>query len=520
MTPAPLSSGFPDVSPESGPASVAAVDLGSNSFHMVIARAVDEDLQILDRLREPVRLADGLADGELAGKARKRALETLERFGQRLRDIDPERVRAVGTNTLRRASRDHRFRREARRALGHPIEVISGLEEARLIYQGISHTHPDDGGRRLAVDIGGGSTEVMVGEGFELLRAHSLGLGCVRTTRRFFPGGKIDRECFREAQTAVALDLRSVREAVRALGWESSVGASGTVNAISELLRLNAGTGPGPEITLPGLKKLRKILIAAGSVEALALEGLRPDRAPVLAGGLAILIGLFKNFGIDTMVPSPGALREGVLVDLVGRLARRDVRDRTVRRVVDRFNVDLAQAERVQRTALALFRSLGDSARPDPDWARKLLSWAALLHEVGLVVSHQGYHRHGAYLAANTHLPGFSSDDQEVLAALVRSHRRKIPVGALEELPRLGSPEIVDLVVLLRLAVLLHRSRSEEAVPIEGIARKGNRWTLRLAEGWLEAHPLTRADLDREAGYLRALDQDLRIAAVEARAGS
>ena len=228
---------------------VAAVDLGSNSFHMVIARLVELGLQILDRLREPVRLAEGLRNGSpLAGEVKERALAALEMFGQRLRDLPTDRVRAVGTNTLRLASSDMEFRRDARRALGHPIEVISGQEEARLIYQGISHTNPDPGGLRLAVDIGGGSTEVMIGKGFKLRRAHSLELGCVSMSKRFFPKGTITRGRFRDAQTAVALEFRPMREELRALGWAAAIGSSGTINAAAEILRL-AGLGSG-EITL------------------------------------------------------------------------------------------------------------------------------------------------------------------------------------------------------------------------------------------------------------------------------
>ncbi len=477
---------------------VAAVDLGSNSFHMVIARLVEPELQILDRLREPVRLAAGLGNGrKLDRKAKARAIEALERLGQRLRDLPSERVRAVGTSTLRVASTDVEFRKAARRALGHPIEVISGEEEARLIYQGIAHSHPDGGGRRLAVDIGGGSTEIMVGDGFELVRADSRALGCVTFSRRFFPDGQIDRDGFRQAQTAVALELRSEREAFRKLGWRVAVGSSGTVHAIAELIRdMDDG---GDEITLPRLKRLRRILVDAGSVEALDLEGLRPDRAPVLPGGLAILIGIFKNLQIETMEPAAGALREGVLFDLAGRLGQRDVRDRTIRRLVDRFHVDLAQADRIRRTALRLVDGLGDSLRTDPGVAGRMLTWASLLHEIGLVVAHAGFHKHGAYLAANTNLPGFSDDDQEFLALLVRGHRRRIPLAEIEAHPGVPRDEALELLLLLRLAVILHRSRSDTPVPTPSIAHQDKDWQVRFGDGWLDEHPLTRADLEAEA---------------------
>ncbi|HMB70515.1 MAG TPA: exopolyphosphatase, partial [bacterium] len=383
-----------------GPMTVAAVDLGSNSFHMVIARYLEHDLHMMDRLREPVRLAEGLQpDESIAAEVAERAIACLERFGQRLRGLPHTQVRAVGTNTMRQAQNARDFGARARKALGHPIEVISGQEEARLVYLGISHTHPMEGTRRLAVDIGGGSTEVIVGEGFEALRSHSLFMGCVRFSREFFPGGAITRDGFRKAENAAGLELQTVREPLRAMGWDSAVGSSGTINAVSELLSQN-GLG-GPEITLPRMKKLRKTLVAAGHVDRLSLAGLKPDRAPVLAGGLAILIGVFKNLEVAVMSPSSGALREGVLYDLVGRMEHQDVRDRTIRRLVDQYHVDLAHAGRVEATALGTLAQLEPAWAKDDAWAgepgaaRRLLTWASLLHEIGLTVSYTGYHKHG-----------------------------------------------------------------------------------------------------------------------------
>jgi exopolyphosphatase/guanosine-5'-triphosphate,3'-diphosphate pyrophosphatase len=498
-----------------GPLTVAAVDLGSNSFHMVIARYVEHDLHILDRLREPVRLADALQQGDvIRGEVADRAVACLERFGQRLRGIPAPQVRAVGTNTLRRAKNRRSFAREVQRALGHPVAVISGQEEARLIYLGISHTNPMEGVRRLAVDIGGGSTEVIVGEGFDVLRSHSLFMGCVRFSRDFFPGGVITREGFRVAETAAALELRAVRERLRALGWDSAVGSSGTILAVSDLLKAN--DQGGPEVTLVGLKKLRRALVDAGHVDRLdALPGMRADRAPVLPGGLAILIALFRSLDIQSMSPSTGALREGVLYDLVGRIEHRDVRDRTIHRIVDQYHIDLAQAGRVENTALGLLAQVAAAWNSERSWemsgARDLLIWASLLHEIGLTVSYTGYHKHGEYLVRHMDLPGFSEDDQRTLAALIRGHRRRLSPLIFESVPSDDSELARRLCVLLRLAVLLNRSRVPESAIVPEIQWRNGALRLTFPHQWLENHPLTRADLEQETAYLGDLDTKLEV---------
>lgn len=487
-----------------------AVDLGSNSFHMVIARQSGDDVSVVDRLREPVRLADGLAaDGTITPEAEARALECLERFGQRLRDIPPSQVRAVGTNTMRRVRAAHGFRTRAARALNHPIEIISGQEEARLIYFGVANTLPTESAHRLVVDIGGGSTEVIVGREFEVLRAHSLFMGCVTYSREFFLEGRITKKAFRAAETAAQLEMRGVRELVRQLGWHHAVGASGTIHAASELLARNRLGGPA--ITLAGLRGLRSMLIEAESIDRIRLDGLKPDRAPVLPGGVAILIGAFKSLEIESMSTSPGALREGVLYDLIGRLHHRDVRDRTVQRYIDQYHVDVAQAARVSRTSMSLLERGDLFDEEQLPRARKLLTWSALLHEVGLAVSFTGYHKHGAYLVGNGDLPGFSSDDQQVLAALVRWHRRRLSLSSLRE-GNEESPEfLLRMCVLLRIAVLLNRSRSPRELPEMEIHAADASFKLTIPQRWLETHALSRADLEQESDYLRAAGITLSI---------
>lgn len=491
---------------------VAAVDLGSNSFHMIIARSLEHDLHVLDRMREPVRLADGLdPDGRISEDAQARAFACLERFGQRVRDIPRPLVRVVGTNTLRQARNAREFRTKAQKLLGHPIEVISGLEEARLIYQGVAHSHSYDATHRLVVDIGGGSTEVIIGEGFEILRSHSLFMGCVTSTRVYFPGGAITRDAFRVAETAAGLELRSVETRLRSVGWQTAVGASGTVNAISDILRANAWTAG--EITLESMKRLRKACIAAGSIPALELPGLKPDRAPVLPGGLAILLATFKSLGVESMTPSPGALREGLLYEIVGRMRHEDVRDRTIRRFVDQFDVDLAQAARVERSALQLLDDLKQPWGLDPESSSKLLLWASRLHEIGLAVSYTGFHKHGAYLVAHSDMPGFSRDDQLLLAALIGIHRRRISRETLAELAPASADTALRLGVILRLAVLLNRSRTPEKTPQARPVDGDRGLEVEFPAGWLADRPLTIADLEQEAGYLKAAGFELRLAA-------
>jgi exopolyphosphatase/guanosine-5'-triphosphate,3'-diphosphate pyrophosphatase len=487
---------------------VAAVDLGSNSFHMIIARSLVHDIHVLDRIRDPVRLADGLdRDGKISDDAQERALASLERFGERIREIPRAYVRVVGTNTLRRARNAREFRAKAQKVLGHPIEVISGQEEARLIYLGVAHSHSYDATHRLVVDIGGGSTEIIIGEGFEILRSHSMYMGCVTYTREYFPEGVLTRERFRAAETAAGLELRSIETQLRGVGWQVAVGASGTINAISDMLRASdSSTG---EITLSAMKKIRKACIAAERISKLDLPGLKPDRAAVLPGGLAILIAVFNRLGIESMAPSPGALREGLLYEIVGRMRHEDVRDRTIRRLVDQYDVDLAQAARVERTALQLLQHLREAWSLDFDSSAKLLAWASRLHEIGLAVSYTGYHKHGAYLASHSDMPGFSRDDQQMLAALIALHRRKIAKETFAEMSPPAAETALRLGVILRLAVLLNRSRIPETTPQAKSSSSGRAIELVFPPEWLASHPLTIADLEQESALLKSVGFEL-----------
>jgi len=478
----------------------AAVDLGSNSFHMVVGRIEGGQLNVVDKLRERVQLAAGLdAEGELTDEAMDRALACLERFGQRIDGMPSGRVRVVGTNTLRKAKNGRTLMERARLALGYPIEIISGREEARLIYLGVAQTSPD-AGRRLVVDIGGGSTEVIVGEGFDIADADSLYMGCVSFSQRFFADGKIWSKGFRDAQLAAELELQSIAQSYRKMGWENAVGCSGTINAVYAIAREN-GWLENDAITPRSLKKLRKALIAAGHVDSLELPGLADDRKGVIASGTAILEALFLDLRIERMVTSGGALREGVLYDLVGRINHEDVRDRTIRWFQVHYQVDLEQAERVEQSALTLLHQATRVWDLDEGWGEQLLSWAARMHEIGVSISHTGYHKHGAYIATHAHMAGFSREEQRTIAALIANQRRKIKPEVFDNLDPLKVSDVLRLVVLLRLAVRLNRGRDLERPPFV-LKVKKDQLRLHFPDGWLEQHPLTLAALEDEAQYL------------------
>jgi exopolyphosphatase/guanosine-5'-triphosphate,3'-diphosphate pyrophosphatase len=497
-----------DITP--APETIAAVDLGSNSFHMIIARLMVGQPQVLDRMREMVQLAAGLdRHHHLSQEAQGRALACLERFGQRLRSLPPGSVRAVGTSTLRQARNAAGFIAAAQRALGHPIEVISGQEEARLIYLGVAHTLPAQEGRRLVIDIGGGSTECIIGERFEAQHRESLRVGCVIVSRHFFPKGALTSRHMRDAETAARLQLLGLEGRYRAIGWQDCAGSSGTIKAVQAILLANGWSEDG--ITLDGLCRLRDAVLEAGNVSRLELPGLRPERAPVLPGGLAILLAAFESLGIERMQVSEGAMREGVLYDLLGRIQHEDVRDRTIVQLTERYHVDAAQAARVEKTALECLAQVAQAWGLMNEEHRQILGWAARLHEIGLAIAHSGYHKHGAYLAQYSDMLGFSSQEQQVLAALIRMHRRTFVRSAFQSLPGVWKEPAWRLSVLLRLAVLLHHSRSPEPLPEFKLSVSDRTIELKFARGFLAHHPLTLADLKEEADYLRSAKLRLKV---------
>ena len=499
----------PRAAPTRGPGIIAAVDLGSNSFHLVVAEASEAGVQVIDRLREPVRLAAGLdADRNLTEEAMTTALACLERFGQRLREMPPGSVRAVGTNTLRQARNARAFLRNARQVLGHPIEVVAGREEARLIYLGVSHSVFEDGKRRLVVDIGGGSTELIIGEGFAPVHTESLYMGCVSATGAHFGDGVITAKRLRRATLAARQELESIEAPYRETGWASAIGSSGTIIAIEDVIVRHGWSKQG--ITAKGLSRLRKAVVAAGRAERLQGLGLSSERASVFSGGLAILTAVFEAMALEEMAVAGGAMREGLLYDLLGRIHHHDLRDTTVSELVKRYGIDPRQALRVADTARACLEQLAEQWQLDPETDGKLLEWAARLHEIGIAIAHSQYHKHGAYLLTHLDRPGFSRQDQALMAALVRGHRRKFAVAVFDDL---GQPDVDKarrLGVILRLAALLHRSRSTSPAADFRLLASDKWLAIAFEPKWLDDHPLTRADLDQEALFLGQAGFELR----------
>ncbi len=487
---------------------MAAVDLGSNSFHLLVAQFSHGQLKVIDRLREMVRLAAGLdANNQLDAASQKRALECLARFGERLRDIPSDRLRVVGTNTLRKAP-DPDFITQAQELLGHELDIISGIEEARLIYLGVSHCTPDVSGDQLVIDIGGGSTEIVAGKGATPHTLESLHMGCVGISQAFFSGGEITPERFFRARTAARLEMRPVQARFRRIPWERAAGASGTIRAAGAVLT-EAGL-IRRSITVDALEQLISTMIDQGHADELHLPGLNPERAPVFPGGVAVLIETMQALGIDELEVAEGALREGILYDLRGRLSDADSRLRTVRAMEARYSVDTEQADRVEETALLLFDQAAPAWELESPLARRVLSWAARLHEIGLDIAHAHYHSHSAYLLENADMPGFHRSEQCLLAALVAGHRRTLEEKNIRRLAGKGwGRRALRLTILLRLAVLFNRSRNPEFPEQLRLIPGKRKLTLQISSDWIDANPLTLADLESEQAFLRATDYEL-----------
>lgn len=489
--------------PKKLPEVVAAVDLGSNSFHMIVCSLKDGKLQILDRLREMVRLASGLdKNGDIDSATQARALACLEKFGQRVRDFPPGSVRAVGTNTLRVANNSQAFLRQAEQALRHPIDIIAGIEEARLIYLGVAYSLGGNNGARLVMDIGGGSTEYILGTGDAPREKESLHMGCVTLSNLFFKGGKLSKSAFAQAVLFAEQQLEPFQQAFRRDKWDKAIGASGSLRAIDKVLTLKNWSNNG--ITMSGLEQLVAHIGQCAHVNDLKLPDLNPERLPVFPGGVAIVYATFKILGIDQMTVSDGALREGLIQDLIGRMSDHDIRTATVRNWAERFHTDKDHAARIKQTIAYMLPQLSSQRSPiDNDTITQFLEWAADLHEIGRDIAHSGYHKHSAYIIENGDLAGFSRQDQILLAALVRTHRRKFVHALFAGLPAPWNELAPYLSIILRLAVLLRRNRFDAGLPPFQIAIDKAKIRLAFPNGWLDAAPLTQADLRQEADYLK-----------------
>lgn len=481
---------------------IAAVDLGSNSFHMIVGERRHGQLAIIDRIRETVRLSEGLdQNGSLTPAAKERALECLSRFGQRLQDMRASSVRTAGTSALRRARDSAAFLKDAEKALGHPIEVISGIEEARLIFKGVTESLPPNEGLRLVLDIGGGSTELILGHGGTPRALESLAMGCVSVTEKYFAGGRIDRDSFADARLAIRLDLRPIKAFFRESTGLEAIGTSGTIIA-TEIVGRETGIIESNDLTPAAVEQLIERVTAFDSVSNLSLPGLSSRRAQVWPGGLAILVELLEVLRVDRLKVSDGALREGLLYDQIGRLRHEDARERTVEALALRYNTDRAQGARVAGLATSLLDQCKGKWRLESARAAKLLEWCARLHEIGLDISHDEFQQHGAYIAQNADLPGFPRSEQAVLAFLIATQRGPLDMRVLKRLPSTWRETALRLSIIHRLAVLLNRSRSTREQPKINFDVSGESLELKFPPAWLADNPLTVADLNREKKYL------------------
>ncbi|WP_416234157.1 exopolyphosphatase [Marinobacter sp. JSM 1782161] len=490
---------------------LAAIDMGSNSFHMVIARLIHGEIRTLEKMGEKVQLGAGLdASNRLTEAAQERALDCLRRFAQRLQGMPPSMVQIVGTNALRVARNAPEFMERAEEVLGFPVEIIAGREEARLIYLGVSHSLSDDTGRRLVIDIGGGSTEFIIGERFEPQALESLHMGCVSFRNRYFPDGKIQRKQMDKALTHAAQELLNIRHRFRDLGWQSTVGSSGSIKAIASVLsnlKLTNGT-----ITLEALRELRQRLVDMGNVERLGELGVRSDRQSIFPAGLAILLAAFESLEIESLTYSDGALREGLLYDIVGRIQHEDVRERSIQALQGRYDIDSAHAAAVETTAIAAFRQVAEAWGINTEYDEELLRWGCRLHEIGLAISHSQYHKHGGYLLRYSDLSGFTQQAQRNLATLVRGHRRKFSNAVFEDADEDDIPRLQYLCVLLRLAVLIQHPRNmDQPAGFKVEANGADSLAVGFADNWLEERPLTRADLENEQEFLARQNIKLTI---------
>ncbi|RLA49520.1 MAG: Ppx/GppA family phosphatase [Gammaproteobacteria bacterium] len=489
-------------------AQLAAIDLGSNSFHLIIAKIEHGEMRPVDVLAEKVQLGAGLEHGQLSDEAIQRGLDCLSRFAQLLESVEPERVRVVGTNALRVAKNRRAFTKRAGRILGTKVDVIYGREEARLVYLGVAHSLADDAQSRLVIDIGGGSTEFIIGERFEPQRLESLQMGCVSYGRTYFPKGKISKDSYRNTYDRARVQAFHIRHKYNANHWEECVGSSGTLQAIETILTQNGWSEGG--IDRKGLAKLEKKLLKFKTMNDIELDGLAAPRRSVILPGVAITSALFDVLGIEHMRTSKGALREGVIYDLMGRLSHEDVRERTVNALVQRYSVDTETADLVERRARTFFTaSRMNWQLTTHDW--ELLRWAARTHEIGMAISHKHFNRHSAYVLRNADLPGFSQEEQEQLAVLALGHRGKLSADLLADIADSDHVRMHHLLGIMRLAACFKYVEKLTQLPEFSILASEQSLTLDFPEGWLQEHPLTARELLEEQSVLAKIGVELAI---------
>lgn len=489
---------------------VAAVDLGSNSFHMIVCSLKEGKLQTVDRLKEMVRLASGLdKKNNLDDATQAKALACLERFGQRIKHFPPGSVRIVGTNTLRTAKNAKQFIMKAEQMLGHPIHIIAGIEEARLIYQGVANSLSSNADVRFVMDIGGGSTEYIVGKGDTATLKESLNMGCVSVSNAFFKKGKISPEQFKEAVLFAERELDPIQKRFNVNFWDEAIGASGSLKAIDEVLKASQWSNNG--ITLEGLNKLVSHIIKCKHINELNLPALNAERLPVFLGGVAIVYATFKMLGISQMTVADGALREGLVHDLLGRIYHSDIRAETVQLLAGRFKADSVHAARINQSVQYMLQQVSLFKAEETETITQFMDWAATLHEIGQDIAHHHYHKHSAYIIENADLAGFSSQDQMVIATIVRAHRRKFELKHFEKLSAPWHKYAPIMCIILRIAVILHRNRLNIEHPDFKLVISKALIELKFPSEWLAQAPLTHADLKMEANYLKEADFKLKF---------
>ncbi|MDB2374216.1 guanosine-5'-triphosphate,3'-diphosphate diphosphatase [Psychrosphaera haliotis] len=478
--------------------SYAVVDLGSNSFHMMIAQVVAGSVQIIGRVKRKVRLASGLNENMfLSDEAMQRGWECLNLFAERLQDIPRENIKISGTATLRLAKNVDTFLEKAEQILGFPIQIISGEVEAQTIYKGAAYTSSSNK-KKLVIDIGGASTELIAGEGHLPQVFTSINVGCVTYLDRYFKNGVLSEANFNSAIEAAELEINKVKSKYSAFDWQEEVGASGTVQAIQEILMAQ---GFDEIITLERLNSIMQQSISFGFLDKLAIKGLVQERRLVFPSGLAILIAIFKQLNLTGMTLAGGALREGQLYSMLPELTKLNVRERTIKSVMTRYHIDTRHAQRVSELSLELAEQLAPSWDLNQFEAIDILKSAALVHEVGLQVSYKDQQIHASYLLANSNLPGFTTAQKNLLTAIVRNHRDDIDHSMLSAQTTTSVLLAIRLVRILRLSVILSLRRTDEVLPNIEVSIVGEELSIHLPNGWLEANPLSAAELHQEASY-------------------
>lgn len=485
----------------------AAIDLGSNSFHMLIVRELHGSIQTISKVKRKVRLAAGLDDqGTLSHDAMVRGWQCLSMFAEQLRDIPAAQIRIVGTATLRKANNAQQFLEQAEKILQHDIAIISGEVEARLIYRGVAFTSSGSG-KRLVIDIGGASTELVVGEQSEAKLLTSLDMGCVTWLNNHFPGGKLSSDAFAQAEAAAKQIIQPVVSDYRRLGWKTCVGASGTIQALQEVVQAQ---GLDERLTMEKLQGIKQQLLAFEHIDDINIPGLLDERKPVFAPGLAILIALFEALRIEGLTLAGGALREGLAYSLISQSETSSVRQRTADSFVQRHQIDAAHAKRVRDCALQLASQLQPRLS---ERARSLLKWAAMFHEVGLNIEFKKAPQHAAYILDHSDLPGFTAAQQHLLSCLMLNQRGPLQLEVLEKQRAIAQEEAICLARLLRIAIIVCMRRTGESVPKVNLSQDGDDWRLNFPPLWMEDHPLRAAELELEAS--EQLSNDLPLSFME-----